>query len=58
LPPSVEDWKAGFASATTLAELAHIWSKEQKVHKQYDTAEQMALLVAKDARKSELTKRV
>ena len=58
LPPSVEDWKAGFASATTLSELAHIWSKEQKVHKQYDTAEQMALLVAKDARKSELTKLV
>ena len=54
LPPSVEDWKAGFASVHTLNDLEHMWRDEQRVHKTYDTQEQMAIIMAKDQAKARI----
>ena len=54
LPPSVDDWKAGFASVQTIDALAKVWRDEQRVHKTYDTQEQMAIIMAKDAAKARI----
>ena len=54
VPPSVDEWKARFDSSNTEAELDKFWTEEQRVHKTYDTQEQMAIIMAKDQAKARI----